>query len=389
MQTARSTDGNDDAPQPEGSPSEIGLEDVRARLLHAEAERARLEQRLEHEQRSSRRTLEAHAAAEGRLAELEGVLTGTEAVRARAQSERDELERRLNVELAARGQEHDERLAGAERRIEKLSDVLATRTRELDTERAEHERRASADGARIDELEERLRQELARAAGHAEELRKELLIAREELRPRAARKLAELQAELDDEREKRAGLELRVATLRQAQQALERARAQESAAAQERVAELAPALEDARAGSERAWAELDALGERAAKTDGKLQQRTRERDNAAERVAELERGLAVAQDGVEVIERALASVTADRDRVETARRVLEARMAARDEAERAVLAERERERRVARSHRLQLTRVERRMTEIASGLGVAMRRLDAPAPPADDVPAPP
>ncbi|HEY1539747.1 MAG TPA: AMP-binding protein, partial [Solirubrobacteraceae bacterium] len=376
------------APDPDAS--EIDAGDVREQLLRSEAERLQLEQRLEHESESSRQILEAHATAEGRLAELEGVLTGTQAVRARAESERDELERRLNVEIAARGQEHDERVADAEHRIEALSALLEKQAQETEAERAEHERRAAADGTRIAELEERLKEELAQAAGHAEELQEELRLAREDLRPRAARKLAELQVELEDEREERTDLELRLATLTEAHKALEQARAQESAAARERIAELEPALDEARTGWERAWGELDVLGDRIAETEGTLRERERERDNAVKRVAEVQRALHEAEDGIAVLERALASVTGERDRIETARRVLEARIAARDEAERAFLAERELERRVARSQRQQLTRAERRMTEIASGLGVAMRRLDAPPQPGyDGAPQPP
>ena len=137
MDEAASTDG-EQAP----ADDDAVIETPEERLTRLEAERAQLQSLLEHEAEANRRILEAHGIAEGRLAELEGVLTGTETVRARAEAER---------------------------------------------ERAQ-------DAARIAELEQRLAEELAQAASHAESLNAELKQAREDVRPRAARKLAEVQA---------------------------------------------------------------------------------------------------------------------------------------------------------------------------------------------------
>ncbi len=382
MDEAESTAGDDDPPVAD-EPATVEV--LQERLADVEAERAALQARVEHELDASREVFEAHAAAEGRVAELEGILTGTEAVRARAESERDALEARLPIELAAAQQAHDEAMAATEHRLGALAELLERQTQEREAERAEQDAVHARLAERIAELELRLKEELAQAAKHAESLVEQARAAREELKPRAARKLAEVQAELDAEREARTTVEARHAELAEEHQALEQARAQEVAAAQTRIAELEPALEEARTGWEHSWGELDALREQLTKAEAALVARDREltleRDTALRRVAELERSLSETEDGNEVVERALQSVSADRDRIETARRVLEARMTARDEAERAFLAERELERRTARSHRLQLTRVERRMTEIASGLGVALRRLDAPGVP--------
>ena len=382
MDEAGSTDG-EQAPADDDAVIETPAtaETPEEQLTRLEAERAQLQALLEHEADANRRILEAHGIAEGRLAELEGVLTGTEAVRARAEAERDELERRLTIELAAREQQHGEIIGAAEHRAQALAELLERHVAEAEAQAAEGERGREQDAARIAELEQRLAEELAQAASHAESLNAELKQAREDVRPRAARKLAEVQAALDAERSARAELELQVAALTESERALEQARAQESKAAEARIAELEPALEEARTGWQSTWRELDSVNERLAVSQARLQEVEGERDAGAERVSELVRSLGEAEDGIEVLERALDSVSADRDRIETARRVLEARLSTRDEAERAAIAERELERRTARAQRLQLTRVERRMTEIASGLGIAMRRLEGPVLP--------
>ena len=191
MDEAASTDG-EQAP----ADDDAVIETPEERLTRLEAERAQLQPLLEHEAEANRRILEAHGIAEGRLAELEGVLTGTETVRARAEAERDELDRRLTIELAAREQQHGESIGAAEHRARALAELLETQVAEAETQAAEHERERerAQDAARIAELEQRLAEELAQAASHAESLTAGLKQAREDVRPRAARKLAEVQA---------------------------------------------------------------------------------------------------------------------------------------------------------------------------------------------------
>ena len=194
------TDG--ERPPPEAADAD--LESVLERLGTVQAEREQLQTLLKHEAEANRRILEAHGIAEGRLAELEGVLTGTETVRARAEAERDELDRRLTIELAAREQQHGESIGAAEHRARALAELLETQVAEAETQAAEHERERererAQDAARIAELEQRLAEELAQAASHAESLNAELKQAREDVRPRAARKLTEVQAALHAER---------------------------------------------------------------------------------------------------------------------------------------------------------------------------------------------
>ena len=189
MDEAASTDG-EQAP----ADDDAVIETPEERLTRLEAERAQLQSLLEHEAEANRRILEAHGIAEGRLAELEGVLTGTETVRARAEAERDELDRRLTIGLAAREQQHGESIGAAEHRARALAELLETQVAEAETQAAERERERAQDAARIAELEQRLAEELAQAASHAESLTAGLKQAREDVRPRAARKLAEVQA---------------------------------------------------------------------------------------------------------------------------------------------------------------------------------------------------
>jgi len=191
MDEAASTDG-EQAP----ADDDAVIETPEERLTRLEAERAQLQSLLEHEAEANRRILEAHGIAEGRLAELEGVLTGTETVRARAEAERDELDRRLTIGLAAREQQHGESIGAAEHRARALAELLETQVAGAEAQAAEHERERerAQDAARIAELEQRLAEELAQAASHAESLNAELKQAREDVRPRAARKLAEVQA---------------------------------------------------------------------------------------------------------------------------------------------------------------------------------------------------
>ncbi|MEA2192183.1 MAG: hypothetical protein QOI73_2304, partial [Solirubrobacteraceae bacterium] len=384
------TDG--DRPPPEAADAD--LESVLERLRRAEAEREQLKASLEHEAAANRRILDAHSTVEGRLAEVEGVLSGTEAVRARAEAERDELQRRLTVELAASEQRRGEHLSAAEDRARALAELLETQAREADEARTEQERARAADAERITELEARLADELAKAAGSTEELRAELKVAHDEMRPRAARKLADAQAALqaeraahEAERAARAELEQRVAALTESERALEQARARESEAVAARIADLDPALEQARADARSVRSELDGVEERLAASEGQRQEAERQHAAAVARADELARALAEAQDATGVLERALESVSGERDRTETARRVLEARLNTREEAEHAASVKRELERHIARAQRLQLTRVERRMAEISSGVRIAMRRLDVPVARQADVEA--
>lgn len=199
----------------------------------------------------------------------------------------------------------------------------------------------------------------------------------EGIKPRAARKLGEAQA-LDAERAAREELEARVTSLTEAQDEAEQAHAAELATANERVTELEPALEKARSGWGQSWKEVGVLNKRLEESAAAREQLQGERDAAQQRVAEITRSLAETDDGIAMLERALESVSGERDRIETARGVLEARLITRDEAERVLLAEREAEHRTARAHRLQLTRVERRLMEVAGAMNVAVRRLEAP-----------
>ena len=381
MRKARSSDGHDGSSPDKGksplekpeaaTPHEAGddapAESLQERLNRSEAERAQLELRLEHEEQSARRILEAHDATEGRLAELEGVLTGTEAVRARAESERDELERRLTVELAERQQQHQEQRAAAAGRIAVLEQALLEQERKAERERAEYERERAADSLRIAGLQRGV-------AGAQEQASRRVQELEEDIRPRSARRLTEMRAELDSEREARSELELRLAELAEARQILEDTLAWESETARDRIDELEVALEEARSGWKLAQTKLAAAGESVAAADAARSELERERDDAIARVAKQEGS----GERLHELELALESLSADRNGLETARRELEARLSTREEAEHAWLAELEAQRRTARSQRLQLTRVERRMTEIAGGLGIAMRRLEAP-----------
>lgn len=66
-----------------GTGGEAAPDELRRQLTQAVAERNQLAQLLKHEAESARLVIEARDAALGRVAELEGIVTGSEAVRAR------------------------------------------------------------------------------------------------------------------------------------------------------------------------------------------------------------------------------------------------------------------------------------------------------------------